>query len=122
MTTGSLTILLVEDDRAYRAYAMSALKGHNNICVGSVNDAMLKFTTHKPDITFLDINLPDGNGISLLQDIKSFEPNAFIVMMTGSSNSEDVKKAQEHGASGYILKPFNNKKVQECIDRFLSSR
>lgn len=111
-------ILIVEDSATFRGFAMQALKGHNNIIAENAIEAVKKFKIEDPDITFLDINLPDGNGIDILKQIKEMNPNAFVVMMTGSNKSNDVEDAQTHGASGYIVKPFNTERVQRSLDEF----
>jgi len=83
---------------------------------------MAKFQWENPDITFLDIKLPDGNGLDLLEQMKKINPNAYIVMVTGSQSPEDVEASKKHKVNGYILKPFNVKKVQEFVDRFHASK
>ena len=120
MPDKKLTILLVEDDRVFTTYALQALRGNNNITALNAKEAIEKFRYNSPDITFLDINLPDGSGLDLLHEMKMFKQDAFIVMMTGSDSGKDIYKAKEHGASAYILKPFNIKKVQDCIDKFIN--
>lgn len=117
-----LKILIVEDDRSFKAYALAALHGHDNVTAGTAEEAMAKFQWENPDITFLDIKLPDGNGLDLLEQMKKINPNAYIVMVTGSQSPEDVEASKKHKVNGYILKPFNVKKVQEFVDRFHASK
>lgn len=118
----TLTVLLVEDSSTARTYALQTLRGHNNIIAINAKEAMEKFKLNKVDIVFLDINLPDGNGLDLLQEMKKQKPDCFIVMMTGSGAKDDINKAKEYGAAGYILKPFNTKKIQDMVDMFVTSR
>lgn len=73
--------------------------------VNEFNDMFLKF---KPDIVLIDLNLPDGNGISVCKKIKNNNNIAqpFIIIMTSDQNEETVSKAYEIGIDDYIRKPF----------------
>lgn len=114
-----LKILIVEDCQTFRGIAVQILKGHDNILTDTASDAIVKFRSKQPDITFLDIELPDGNGIDVLKQIKEIEPNAYVVMMTGSNKAKDVESSINSGAAGYILKPFNAEIVQRMVSEFI---
>lgn len=114
-----LKILIVEDCQTFRSIAIQILKGHDNILSDTANDAVVQFRNKQPDITFLDIDLPDGNGIEVLKQIKEIEPKAHVVMMTGSNKSKDVERSINSGAAGYILKPFNTEIVQRTVEDFI---
>ena len=58
----------------------------------------------KPDVTLLDVRMPDKNGIEALKDILAAEPGAKVVMLTTSDTEEDVFRAIEEGAMGYVIK------------------
>ena len=60
--------------------------------------------TIQPDVTLLDVRMPDRDGISVLQDILTDNPKARVVMLTTSSVEEDVFRAIEEGAFGYVMK------------------
>lgn len=116
----NIKLLIVEDDRTYRILAAESLQSVEDYTVHRMVADTAKagldlFRREKPDITLLDIQLPDGSGISLLEACMQCNPKAFIVMMTSSANANDVHRAKEVGAKGYILKPFNIKKIQEIM-------
>ena len=58
----------------------------------------------KPDVTLLDVRMPDRGGIDVLNDILKLEPKAKVVMLTTSNVEEDVFRAIEDGALGYVMK------------------
>ena len=58
----------------------------------------------KPDVTLLDVRMPDRGGIDVLRDILAADPSARVVMLTTSDVEEDVFRAIEDGALGYVMK------------------
>ncbi len=76
------------------------------------------YLTYAPDIVFLDIELPDIEGHRLAQLLKAIDPNAYIVMVTANNYAEDVAKAIENGAKGFIVKPYSKDKIIEAIVKF----
>ena len=58
----------------------------------------------KPDVTLLDVRMPDRGGIDVLHDLLNADPNARVVMLTTSDVEEDVFRAIEDGALGYVMK------------------
>ena len=59
---------------------------------------------NSPDVTLLDVRMPDRNGIDALKDILAANPKARVVMLTTSDVEEDVFRAIEEGALGYVMK------------------
>ena len=58
----------------------------------------------KPDVTLLDVRMPDRNGIDALKDLLADDPKARVVMLTTSDTEEDIYRAIEEGALGYVMK------------------
>ena len=58
----------------------------------------------KPDVTLLDVRMPDRNGIDVLKDLLADDPKARVVMLTTSDTEEDIYRAIEEGAFGYVMK------------------
>lgn len=58
----------------------------------------------RPDVTLLDVRMPDRGGIDVLHDLLEADPNARVVMLTTSDVEEDVFRAIEDGALGYVMK------------------
>ncbi len=75
----------------------------------------------KPKLFFLDINLPDINGLDLLKRLK--ESNDFrsipVVMLSTSNNPNDIEQAVKYGVNAYVAKPSSFKSLSEFIDQAL---
>ncbi|MCH2037806.1 MAG: response regulator [Rickettsiales bacterium] len=112
-------ILIIDDDSLFRSYALQAVKGFRSFTAQTGDEGLKIFKEEKPDITFLDIGLPDADGQELLKEIKTIKPNAFIVMMTGNNTQKDVQQAMQNGASGYIIKPFNVQQVKKFVAHYI---
>ena len=113
-----LTILLVEDVTMFLSIACELLKEHDVKTAKTVKEALESYHRYKPDITFLDIKLPDGNGHDVLREIKLVDKDAFVMMVSASRSQEDIDKATEQGAHGYIMKPFSMDGIQEAIAQY----
>ncbi len=77
-----------------------------------------KIEQHKPELIFLDIELPDMSGIEILKKIKADFPKICIIMVSGQSTIANVKESLTNGAAGFIVKPFSGDKVLEALKNF----
>ncbi|MDB2683155.1 response regulator [Alphaproteobacteria bacterium] len=111
-------VLVIEDDRTVRRMIRASVKEDCNLVVaGNANLGMSLFRNIQPHIIFLDIMLPDSNGHELLSAMMSANSDAFIVMMSGLSDNDNVFRAVETGAKGFISKPFNEDKMRFFIEK-----
>ncbi|GAA4014699.1 response regulator [Actimicrobium antarcticum] len=69
-----------------------------------------------PDLVCLDIVLPDGSGIDVLKQIKSAHPKMIVLMVSGERGATTIKECLASGASGFILKPFNQATVLNSVN------
>ena len=113
-----LKILIVEDDKVYSRLAVDVLEGTQRYTANTGKRGIELFAHLRPDITFIDIGLPDANGLDVLAHMKKTFPEAFIVVLTASRVSDDVEKAKYLGAAGYIIKPFNRGKVRTYLELY----
>lgn len=67
-------------------------------------DALAKYREHRPDITLMDLRLPDRNGIDVLIAIRSEFPDARVIMLTTFEGDVEMQRALQAGARGYLLK------------------
>ena len=75
----------------------------------------------KPDLVTMDITMPIMGGIESLKAIKKNHKDAKIIMVTSHGEQKLVMEALSKGAKGYILKPINNEKIKEAIDKIFPS-
>jgi two-component system nitrate/nitrite response regulator NarL len=103
----NLKILIVDDHRLFREGLQSLLHRRNIDVVAAVGDGNegIKLARElNPDIILLDMRMPIIDGISVLIQLKKRELNMPIVILTTSSNEQDLLEALKNGASGYLLK------------------
>jgi len=81
----------------------------------SGQDAVEQFRKHKPDVTLMDLRLPDKNGIETMIAIRSEFPDARVIMLTTFEGDVEIKRALEAGARGYLLKSMPPKELVEVI-------
>ena len=79
---------------------------------------------HKPHLVFLDVNMPNGNGLSVLKSLR-FSPNREIgqlpvIMTTGHDDKETILECLQLGAKGYLLKPFDLNVFQDKVNAALN--
>ena len=108
-------ILVVEDDSTVRNLITTTLKSNNYVYITAPTGeaAIAAATTQQPDIMFLDLGLPDLDGVEVIKRIRSWSQLPIIVI---SARSEDVDKvaALDAGADDYLTKPFS---VTELLAR-----
>ncbi len=108
-------ILVVEDDSTVRNLITTTLKSNNYAYITAANGeaAFAAATTQQPDILFLDLGLPDLDGVEVIKRIRSWSQMPIIVI---SARSEDTDKvsALHAGADDYLTKPFS---VTELLAR-----
>jgi len=78
-------------------------------------EAIQLFRQHQPDITLMDIRLPDMSGIDALIAIRTEFPEARVVMLTTFEGDVDIRRSLEAGARGYMLKNMPPKELVEGI-------
>jgi two-component system chemotaxis response regulator CheY len=111
-------VLLVEDDPVTRWLVRTSLKNTCHLATAQeAYQAMHLYQVYKPDVVFLDINLPGKNGMEVLETLIRMDPGAHIVMFSGLDGIENIASAIEKGAQGFIAKPFNKEKLLYYIGR-----
>jgi two-component system chemotaxis response regulator CheY len=117
---GKPLMLLVEDDPLYQKMVKVSLEGYDIVLAETARQALVYYQRHIPDIVFLDINLPDGNGLNILQDISDADPVSYVVMLSGDAMREKIVTSLERGAKTFIAKPFNRKRLLDIIGEFIT--
>lgn len=111
-------ILIVEDDANARA-ALGELvgaEGFTTALAGSLRDARIQMSRHSPDAVLIDLVLPDGNGMDLMEDIPPHSGTEIIVM-TGHASVETAVEALRMGAADYLVKPVNFQRLKSVLAR-----
>lgn len=118
MKRKSPLVLVAEDDPFSQVLIKKALETTFTLCLSKDGQgAILNYIKHAPDILFLDIEMPDINGHDVLKRILSFDKDAYIVMFSGNGDRENVIKALNNGAQGFVGKPFTREKLIQYIQK-----
>ena len=81
----------------------------------SAQEAILQFRKHQPDVTLMDLRLPDKSGVEATIAIRAEFPDARIIMLTTFEGDVEIQRALEAGARGYMLKSMPPKELVEVI-------
>ena len=90
--------------------------------IGEANDgerALEMCLQQRPDIAFIDIDMPKLDGNQVVKNIREVSHAVGIVMISAVATLENVQRAMRVGANAFVVKPFNTLKVVEAIDRCL---
>lgn len=113
-----ISVLIVDDNDMTRETLRVILRHEVYNVVGEAldGDSALEMATRlKPDIILLDVVMPKVSGIEALRSIRMVMPDVMILMVTANKDQDTVSEAVKSGISGYIIKPFNAKKVLDTI-------
>jgi DNA-binding response OmpR family regulator len=103
-----MKILIIEDERQLVKSVLAALRQEGYVCevAYTVAEACEKVVVYDYDCILLDINLPDGNGLKILEDIKSKNKTDGVIVLTARNSLDDKVKGLNLGADDYLSKPF----------------
>lgn len=105
-------LMVADDDMFMRSLVKKALTSYGPVIEAS--DALETMDLYKrqlPDILFLDIHMPGGSGIEVLREITKYDARAHIIMLSADSVKDNVVNAMNHGAKGFVVKPFTKEKL-----------
>jgi DNA-binding NtrC family response regulator len=107
------SILVIDDEQEIRESLEQLLKleGYKADCAATGGEGVERIENGLFDLVLLDINLPDRNGLELLQQIKRDSPEIGVIMITAYASTQMAFQASKHGADSYITKPWDNDKL-----------
>jgi two-component system, chemotaxis family, chemotaxis protein CheY len=115
-------VLVVDDAAFMRKMLGDALTKGGHEIVGEAangNEAVELYTELRPDITTLDITMPEKDGIAALREIMGVDPAARVVMCSALGQEAKVLEAIKAGARDFVVKPFQPDRVLAAIDKAL---
>lgn len=104
-----MKILIVENEKELAQSIAEYLSEENYLCEFAVtyNQALDKIETHNYDCILLDIMLPDGNGMTILQELKQQDKQDGVIIISAKDALDDKIKGLQIGADDYLTKPFH---------------
>ena len=115
--------LIVDDSEIFRRKLTKIVTNLGHKVIGHAEDGNIGFERYKelkPDIVLMDITMPKVDGLKGVQMIKEFDRQAKIVMCSAMGQKELVLKAIKAGAKDFIIKPFDEKRVVESVNRVVN--
>ena len=105
-------ILIIDDDQMLSETICRQVQymKHSGTFALSITEGLEKLRADTFDVVFLDVRLPDGNGLDALPQIKSMEYEPEIIIITGEGDPDGAELAIRSGAWDYIEKPLSMKK------------
>ena len=112
-----MKILIVEDEKELAQDIVKYLSGQNYVCevAENYNQATDKIAVYQYDCILLDLMLPDGNGLALLEQLKRENKQDGVIIITAKNSIEDKVKGLQIGADDYLAKPFHHSELSARI-------
>lgn len=117
------SVLIVEDDQQASYTLEQAVNQHPLFKVIAAAESVAEthlYLKQQPDLILLDISLPDGNGMSLLREIRQQNLNASVIMTTAERESSMVAQAIQFGVNDYLVKPLRLSRVHQALNDFVA--
>jgi two-component system NtrC family response regulator len=117
-------VLIIDDDKEMCKMLADMVTSmeHNAAYAYSIKDGLNEASSEAFDIVFLDVKLPDGNGLELLPTIRKTEASPEVIIITGAGDPDGAEIAIKNGAWDYIQKPLSPKKIILPLTRVLQYR
>ena len=114
----NIKILICDDSVLARKQLKDIIKkcGYDNFVEASNGqEAFELYKEHQPDLSFLDIVMPVKDGVEAIRDIRSFDPQAYIVVVSSVGTQTQLKNAILEGARDFVQKPFSSSAIAEIL-------
>lgn len=112
--------VMIVDDSTYLSKEIKKFiesEGHDVVAMGKDgNEGVALYKEHKPDLTLLDITMPNKDGRDCLNEILEFDEKAKVVIVSAVKVSETIIECLKSGAKGYIEKPLKFRDENFCND------
>jgi two-component system chemotaxis response regulator CheY len=115
-------ILIVDDKKLMRVTLNSILNKADHVVVGEAENGKLAIQLYRelmPDLVTMDITMPEMGGLEAVRIIRNEFPNAKIIMCSAMGQQKIIVEAIESGAKDFIVKPFDDCRVLDAINRAL---
>ncbi len=116
-------VLVVDDAAFMRKMVGDALAKGGHEVIGEASngvEAVASYQALRPDITTLDITMPEKDGLAALREIMALDPTARVVMCSALGQESKVLEAVKSGAKDFVVKPFKPDRVIDAVGKALT--
>lgn len=116
------TVMLVDDAAFMRMMLKDILANNGYQVIGEAENGLVavdKYSELKPDITIMDITMPEKDGLQAVKEIRARDPQAKIIMCSAMGQQAMVIEAIQSGAKDFVVKPFQADRVLEAVAKAL---
>jgi DNA-binding NtrC family response regulator len=119
-----LRVLVVDDDAPIRnaCSEIATSLGFSTLSADSVSTARLALQHSSIDILLLDLKIPGGGGLSLLEDLRAQHPQTIVIIMTAFATVNSAVESMRTGAGDYLTKPFTLEELSTTLERAATRR
>lgn len=118
-TKKRIRILIADDHTVVREGLVSLVKRKSDMVIVAEarngREAVDLWKEHCPDVTLLDLRMPEMDGVSAIKEIRELDPDAHIVVLTTYDGDEDIYRAIKAGAKAYLLKDTARDALVDCV-------
>jgi nitrogen regulation protein NR(I) len=116
-------LLVIDDEQSVRYSFRRVFESDKGSVLTAANAAegLAMFREHQPDVVILDLQLPDGNGLEVFQEIHALDPKRPVIFITAHGTTETAIEAMKSGAFDYLVKPVNLERMSQVVDRALEA-
>ena len=117
------SVLIVDDAAFMRANLKNIIEGFGMEVIGEAEngkDSIRKYRDLNPDLVTMDITMPEMDGIEALKKIKELDDKASVVVCSAMGQQKMVIRAIEAGAEDFIVKPFDEDRIEEALNKAAS--
>lgn len=119
------TAVIADDDVVARSLLRTALRTVGMEVLDEARDgheALQKIERHRPNIIFLDIEMPRLGGLEVLAKIREHDKSVIVLVVSALASADNVKAAMKAGADWFISKPFSTARIKSAIERVMEQR
>jgi two-component system NarL family response regulator len=120
------SVLLVDDHALLRTGVANIINQEHDLFViaeaANGVEAVAAFERHRPDVTLLDLRMPEMEGVEAVRQIRARDPQAKLIVLTTYDTDEDITRALRAGAKAFVLKDISAEALIACIHEVLAGK
>ena len=119
MPAHPIRVMIVDDHKVIRAGVAAILARHSGFAVvaeaADGEEAVRQFRVHRPDVTLVDLTMPDMDGVATIRAIRQEFPESRFIVLTVRAGDEDIHQALDAGAQAYLMKTVDDAELVDTV-------